>query len=103
MTIKRKRGRALQQERERFLRLQPLCVLCLAKDPPQLTRSRVLDHIIALTNGGSDADGNKQMLCIPCHDEKTARDMGYTQAERIGTDGYPIDSAAATRSAQDNH
>lgn len=90
--IKRKRGRALQEERERFMRLQPLCVLCLKMDPPRLTKSEQLDHIVALDNGGSDDDSNKQMLCIPCHVAKTERDLGYRRKERIGLDGFPIDT-----------
>lgn len=90
MTVKRKRGRALQEERERWMRLQPLCVRCLAMDPPKLSKSERLDHIVALANGGDDSDDNKQMLCIPCHAWKTEQDLGYKPKERIGLDGYPI-------------
>jgi 5-methylcytosine-specific restriction endonuclease McrA len=35
----------------------------------------VVDHIVPLWKGGSDADSNKELLCqAPCHDAKTARE-----------------------------
>lgn len=34
-----------------------------------------IDHVIALVNGGSDDDGNLQVLCEWCHGTKTADDV----------------------------
>lgn len=48
-----------------------------------------VDHIIALVNGGTDTDDNLQLLCIPCHDDKTRVDMGYTIKTGSTVDGLP--------------
>ncbi|MBC9714494.1 HNH endonuclease [Streptomyces sp. TRM66268-LWL] len=37
-----------------------------------------VDHIVALSCGGEDVDGNVQLLCHPCHRAKTRVDMGHT-------------------------
>lgn len=34
------------------------------------------DHIKALTNGGENREGNLQLLCVPCHKDKTGGDVG---------------------------
>ncbi|MCE3605833.1 HNH endonuclease [Massilia sp. P8910] len=44
-----------------------LCQVC--KRPGYL-----VDHIKPLCEGGSDEDSNKQLLCKPCHDDKSARE-----------------------------
>lgn len=36
----------------------------------------VVDHITPLWDGGSDEDSNKELICNPCHDAKTAREAG---------------------------
>lgn len=66
------RGRALQQIREAHLRLHPLCVRCLLKG--FLTPGDEIDHIIPLSQGGTDTDDNRQTLCAPCHVEKGRED-----------------------------
>lgn len=51
------------------------CGLCQAcKRMGRATPGAVVDHIIPLWAGGSDEDGNKQLLCTPCHDAKTAQE-----------------------------
>ena len=75
-----------------MLSANPLCVLCLKRD--HVTLAVHVDHIIAITNGGSDDphdDSNRQGLCDACHEEKTREDLGYKPIVRIGMDGYPID------------
>lgn len=36
---------------------------------------------------------NLQLLCVPCHKAKTARETGktYIPKQTIGPDGFPID------------
>ena len=46
-----------------------------------------LDHVQALDNEGTDTEDNTQVLCIPRHAIKTARDMGYTPPVIFGPDG----------------
>ncbi len=33
------------------------------------------DHIIALVNGGQNSEFNLQLLCVPCHKDKTKSDV----------------------------
>ncbi|WP_054910471.1 HNH endonuclease [Pseudomonas sp. NBRC 111135] len=33
-----------------------------------------MDHIIPLWKGGDDLESNMQVLCIPCHADKTAKE-----------------------------
>ena len=86
----RLRGRKLQERRERHFRRFPLCVHC--EERHQISIATQLDHIVPLFKGGEDDYPNLQGLCDPCHDAKTAQDMGHTQKPktRIGPDGFPI-------------
>ena len=81
------RGRKLQEIRTRYFKANPLCVECYKKDKVRIATQ--LDHIQALTNGGTDTPDNRQGLCAQCHAAKTARDMGYRQRKQIGNDGWP--------------
>lgn len=75
---RRKRGRAGMRERAAVLREEPLCRLCLAKGISRA--SDVVDHIRPLAWGGSDTRTNKQGLCRPCHDEKSAAERAEARA-----------------------
>ena len=68
------RGRALMTLRARHFRENPLCVMCLENN--RVTLAAELDHIVALTNGGTNDDDNYQGLCRPCHEAKTLADLG---------------------------
>lgn len=67
---KRKRGRAGMRERAAVLKEEPLCRECLARGLS--VASVVVDHIRPLAWGGTDTRANKQGLCKPCHDAKSA-------------------------------
>ena len=70
------RGRELQRIRQAHLRRHPLCVHCLSRGFVQMATE--VDHILAITNGGVDSRDpfeNRQGLCTPCHDAKTAEDL----------------------------
>jgi 5-methylcytosine-specific restriction protein A len=86
---KRIRGRHLQCIRHAHLMQYPLCVACLSKTPPRPTAATQVDHIVPLYKGGREAADNRQSLCDECHALKTAADMGYQPARKIGDDGYP--------------
>ena len=66
----RKRGRAGQRDRTQVMAEEPLCRACL-KAGREVAADKV-DHIVPLAWGGSDARSNKQSLCDPCHDAKSA-------------------------------
>ncbi len=64
------RGRAGQKLRAEVLLQEPLCRVCLAAG--RHVRAEVVDHVIPLAWGGSETRGNRQALCHPCHDAKSA-------------------------------
>jgi 5-methylcytosine-specific restriction protein A len=72
-TIERKRGSAGVRDRERIrARDCGLCQECKRRGKTVL--GAAVDHITPLWKGGSDEDDNKELLCVPCHDAKTARE-----------------------------
>ena len=85
---KRIRGRKLQARRRSILGKQPLCVACQASG--KVAAAAVLDHKVALVNGGADTEDNLQPLCQACHDRKTAADLGHRPKPIIGPDGWPV-------------
>lgn len=90
--IVRLTGRRLQERRERWVLIEPLCRRCRNKSPPRIRVFTQLDHIVPLFKGGPDDDSNLQPLCDECHAEKTAEDMGYVGKPpvAIGLDGFPL-------------
>ena len=86
--VARIRGRKLQRMRSEHLRANPLCVVCLSKG---LTVAACeLDHVLALTNGGTNDLDNMQGLCTACHADKTRQDLGHKPRPAIGLDGWHI-------------
>jgi len=66
--VERKRGSAGAKDRNQIkARDCGLCRKCGAL-------GSVVDHIVPLWKGGSDEPENKQTLCDPCHDAKTAQE-----------------------------
>jgi 5-methylcytosine-specific restriction protein A len=50
----------------------------------------VPDHIVPLTQGGSDEDSNIRCLCADCHQARTAEQFGHRRTVATGPDGWPI-------------
>lgn len=72
-TVQRKRGWAGVQDRERIRKRD--CGLCQeCKRQGRTSVGAAVDHIKPLWDGGDDTDENKELLCQPCHDVKTARE-----------------------------
>jgi len=72
-TVERVRGSAGVRDRERIrARDCGLCQECKRQGKTAL--GGPVDHIVPLWKGGSDDDSNKEVLCVPCHDAKTARE-----------------------------
>jgi len=73
VVVERKRGYAGVLDRKRIrARDCSLCQEC--KRRGRTTIGHPVDHIIALADGGTDDDDNKETLCVPCHDAKSARE-----------------------------
>lgn len=92
--VERIRGRKLQRIRAAHFKANPLCVMCFKAG--RVAVATDLDHIIALTNGGTNDPENFQGLCEPCHVTKTNEDLGYTPKVTTGLDGWPVEVSAST-------
>lgn len=67
----RKRGWAGVQDRIRIRRRDGgQCQAC--KRAGVFALGGPVDHIVPLWEKGSDDDSNKELLCVPCHEAKTA-------------------------------
>lgn len=74
-TVERRRGSAGVKDRERIKERDcGLCQECRRQGKGR--PGAVVDHIEPLWKGGSDEGCNKELLCHPCHDAKTAREAG---------------------------
>jgi 5-methylcytosine-specific restriction protein A len=49
------------------------CAICTRPIDEKLRPA--IDHIIAIINGGKNAESNLQLLCVPCHAVKTKADV----------------------------
>lgn len=77
---RRKRGRAGVEERQRILMEEPLCREC--SKAGRVASATEVDHIVPLSEGGSDDRSNKQALCGPCHSAKSAAERAAARARR---------------------
>ena len=84
----RLRGRKLQAARLRIWSADPHCARCgkLVAYPHGFE----LDHITALHKDGSNDDDNMQVLCHPCHQSKTAQDMGFKERAKFDAEGRVV-------------
>ena len=92
---KRTTGRKWQRIREQVLLEEPLCRPC--DTAGRVTSSTQVDHIKPIADGGTDERRNLQGICIPCHEEKTARENGYTMKKPIDIDGFAVESEKTER------
>ena len=76
-------------QRSRRLQAEPLCRDCAARG--LVRAATVPDHIVPLTQGGSDEDGNIRCLCADCHQARTAEQFGFRMRVATGIDGWPVD------------
>jgi 5-methylcytosine-specific restriction protein A len=70
--------------RVQVLREEPLCVICLAKNPPEITPSCIADHKVPKAEGGTDDRDNYQGICRPCDIIKTAAEAARARARNNG-------------------
>jgi 5-methylcytosine-specific restriction protein A len=70
-TVERVRGWRGVRDRNRIRERDcGLCQQCLRGG--SVSVGAAVDHIVPLWRGGSDDDSNKELLCQPCHDAKSA-------------------------------
>jgi len=85
----RLRGRKLQARRlKKWAEAEGCCAWCgkLTNYPDGFQ----LDHIKAIVNGGEDTEEQTQVLCIPCHDKKTLKDMGFKERVEFDASGHVV-------------
>lgn len=87
--VERLRGRKAVETRRRRLRNEPMCRDC--KEQGKVTLATVPDHIVPLSQGGTDTDDNIRCLCDVHHRLRTAEQFGHLVRKEIGRDGWPID------------
>lgn len=81
----RTRGRRWMRLREVVLIEEPVCRICKRKPATQV------DHITAISKGGTDERDNLQGICEHCHEDKTRKELGLKKKQDpVGLDGYPI-------------
>ena len=81
----RLRGRKLQAARLRIWSQDPHCAMC--RKLLAYPHGFELDHKQALHKDGSNDDENMQVLCHPCHQVKTAQDMGFKERAKFDAEG----------------
>lgn len=80
-TVERVRGWKGVNDRKRIrARDCGMCQEC--KRQGRLTLGVAVDHIKPLWDEGSDEDDNKELLCQPCHDAKSAREAAQRAGRR---------------------
>ena len=88
------RGRKWMRIRERIMvRDCGMCQTCRRKG--QVSVGTEVDHIIALSNSGSNDDDNLEVICVECHDRKSRVDFGLKERVTIGADGWPTENAVS--------
>ena len=69
-----KYDRNWRKRRAAWLVERPMCEECRRQGVVRPATD--VDHVVALSAGGVDEEGNYQSLCHECHSAKTARDDG---------------------------
>ena len=85
--------RAWRKASKAFLAANPICAFCEGRG--KVTASQVTDHIRP-HKGNLDLfwdESNWQPLCLPCHDSDKTRIENSGFSDRVGADGWPLDSA----------
>lgn len=72
--VERIRGRKLQERNARIFKNEPLCRMHKAKG--EAVAATEVDHIVALCNGGTEAESNLQPLCHDCNELKGIAERG---------------------------
>jgi 5-methylcytosine-specific restriction protein A len=69
------RGRRLQELRRQVFAEQPVCAICATTRPWHLQdMSADLDHVVPVSQGGTDERDNVRGVCRQHHAEKSARE-----------------------------
>jgi len=69
-----------QRIRAQFLRLHPLCIQC--GEEGRVQAAAVVDHILPLSEGGTNEHANLRPYCKPHHDARTMRDQVNARRSR---------------------
>ena len=79
---KRIRGTHLQRLRRELFERTPLCVIC--EQAGRVTIATVRDHIVPLSQGGSELELNCQALCYDCNERKRHDEVSAGMAKWTG-------------------
>ncbi len=87
--IERLRGRKWMKIRAEIRREQPLCPRC--KESGRVRGWEEVDHIVSLSDGGTNDRSNLVGLCKDHHRNKTNRDRGFKGKITFNEHGMPLD------------
>jgi 5-methylcytosine-specific restriction protein A len=82
-------GKAHKAIRAHLMATVVMCEECTRKG--KATVGTHADHKIPKFKGGTDAPDNYQLLCPPCHRDKSLRERGHKVKPTFGLDGWPIE------------
>jgi 5-methylcytosine-specific restriction endonuclease McrA len=85
VVVERIRGRRGVAMRERIKRRSPLCQDCQARGRIELATQ--VHHVVALQDGGTNAESNLVQLCHRCHQRRHGQKPRH---QRVGLDGWPL-------------
>ena len=94
---------AWQKLRKMHLATSPLCEACLSRGlHTDCTKhfAGVVDHIIAISQGGSRTDARNLMtLCKPCHDQKSRLEGNGMRLPTYGEEPHRLPGTGAKETA----
>ena len=65
-----------------------LCQPC--KREGRLTLAEQVDHIVPVSKGGGNEEGNLESICMSCHQDKTRADRGLKPITAFDVSGMPL-------------
>jgi len=73
-----KRYASKEQKSYLFAKQEGSCAIC----GDQISESDPADHVVLFSIGGKTCLNNLQLLCVPCHAEKTRVDLTLVRDKR---------------------
>ena len=90
----RDHSRAYQRQRLAILSAEPLCRHCFNSTPQRIAPAILVDHIVALSIGGTNDRSNLAPACKRCNDDKATAERRFI-SRGLGLDDVMRDAGLA--------